>query len=331
MERETLQQTKKFFSRLGGIYFCGTLITFAIQFVVFKILHNVVPQMMKNHDFVMLASSLAMYLLAMPMLAFMIQRMPREVLPKHKMSVGKWITAFFMCYTLVYVTNLVGIFTTGILGLLKGEAVRNPIQDIAAGLSPLNTFFLMVVCAPIVEEYMFRKLLIDRTARYGEKTAMLLSGLMFALFHGNLNQFVYAFALGVFFGFIYVKTGKLIYTIALHAAVNFMGSIPLILLLNTEILNEINNLEGNTTEMMNLFVQHSSELLLFLLYSIGVFVIVIVGIVFWALHFKKIKCAPGTVTIPKGQRFKTVILNVGMILYSLFWCVQIVRQILETQ
>lgn len=329
MERETLQQTKKFFSRFGGIYFCGTLITFAIQFVLFWILQNTVPQWMKNHDFVMFASSMSMYLLAMPLLAFMIRRIPGEVLPKHKMSIGKWVVAFFMCYTLVYVANLAGVFTTGILGILKGEAVSNPIQDIAMGLSPFTAFFLMVVCAPIVEEYMFRKLLIDRTVQYGEKTAIVLSGLMFALFHGNLNQFVYAFVLGMFFGFIYVKTGKLIYTITLHAAVNFMGSIPALLLLNTGVFNELSSLDGNTTEMMNLLVNHSSELLLFLLYTIGIFVMLIVGIVFWALHFKKLKCAPGTITIPKGRRFQTVILNAGMILYSVFWCVQIIRQILE--
>ena len=45
---------------------------------------------------------------------------------------------------------------------------------------------------------------------------MLFSGLMFGLFHGNLNQFVYAFVLGLCFGFIYVKTGNIRYTIGLH-------------------------------------------------------------------------------------------------------------------
>ena len=39
-----------------------------------------------------------------------------------------------------------------------------------------------------------------------------------------MNQFSYAFLIGLFLGFIYVKTGKLGYTIGLHMAINFIGS-----------------------------------------------------------------------------------------------------------
>ena len=55
------------------------------------------------------------------------------------------------------------------------------------------TFLYMVICAPILEEYIFRKLIVDRTVKYGQGVAVVLSGLMFGLFHGNLNQFAYAF------------------------------------------------------------------------------------------------------------------------------------------
>ena len=50
-------------------------------------------------------------------------------------------------------------------------------------------------------------------------------------------------------------------------------------------------------------------------------------IIFWAINFKKFKCAPGEITIPKGKRFSTIILNVGMILYCLFWIIQIILQL----
>ena len=53
----------------------------------------------------------------------------------------------------------------------------------------------------------------------------MVSGLMFGLFHGNLNQFVYAFVLGLFLAFLYVKTGNLKITIALHMMINFVGGI----------------------------------------------------------------------------------------------------------
>ena len=177
---------------------------------------------MVNPNISLIISSLSMYLIAMPLLVIIVRTIPGMVIHKKKMTAGQWIIAFFMCYALMYVTNVIGTFTTAIFGTLKGDLVDNPIQDILTGLSPLTAFFLMVICAPNRRRICFsEKLIIDRTVQYGQATAILLSGLMFALFHGNFNQFVYAFTLGVFWGFIYVKTGRLIYTVALHMTVNF--------------------------------------------------------------------------------------------------------------
>ena len=83
----------------------------------------------------------------------------------------------------------------------------------------------MVICAPIMEEFVFRKLIVDRTVRYGQGAAVIMSGLMFGLFHGNLNQFVYACSLGMFLAFLYVKTGNIKITIALHMMINFVGGV----------------------------------------------------------------------------------------------------------
>ena len=174
----------------------------------------------------------------------------------------------------------------------------------------------------------FPKLIIDRTVQYGQATAILLSGLMFALFHGNFNQFVYAFTLGVFWGFIYVKTGRLIYTVALHMTVNFLGSIPGLLLMKSTFFNQLSLLaENNPSAIVGLVMQHPVQFLLICFYMLLLFGLVITGIIFWAINFKKFKCAPGEITIPKGKRFSTIILNVGMILYCLFWIIQIILQL----
>lgn len=215
---------------------------------------------MVNPNISLIISSLSMYLIAMPLLVIIVRTIPGMVIHKKKMTAGQWIIAFFMCYALMYVTNVIGTFTTAIFGTLKGDLVDNPIQDILTGLSPLTAFFLMVICAPIVEEYVFRKLIIDRTVQYGQATAILLSGLMFALFHGNFNQFVYAFTLGVFWGFIYVKTGRLIYTVALHMTVNFLGSIPGLLLMKSTFFNQLSLLaENNPSAIVGLVMQRSGS------------------------------------------------------------------------
>lgn len=328
-DRRTAETPGKHFSRIGFAYVLGMAVVYAVQYLTGWTVRSFFPQILTDYDAALIISSLSMYLLAMPFLVLFVRRIPGMAPSKHKMRVGKWFAAFFMSYAAMYLSNLIGLMITQGIGLVKGDPVGNPLGEVVTEISPLTAVVLMVICAPVVEEYIFRKLLVDRTVRYGEGTAVVLSGLMFGLFHGNLNQFVYAVILGMFFAFIYVKTGKLIYTIALHAAINFMGSIPGILMMKSEAFTAFTNLSGDMDELMNLFAVYAQEITIYILYMIFIMVLVIVGVICWALSFKKMKCAPGETVILKGQWFKTVVLNVGMILYGLFWIWQIVSQMLE--
>ena len=48
---------------------------------------------------------------------------------------------------------------------------------------------------------------------------------MFGLFHLNLFQFFYAFGLGLMFGYVYMRTSQLRYSIVMHMIINFNGSV----------------------------------------------------------------------------------------------------------
>ena len=52
------------------------------------------------------------------------------------------------------------------------------------------------IIGPLCEELVFRGLLAGRLARYGQKPGAFISALLFGLYHANLEQFFYAFALG---------------------------------------------------------------------------------------------------------------------------------------
>ena len=66
--------------------------------------------------------------------------------------------------------------------------------------------------------------MIDRTIRHGEFISCAMSGIMFGLWHGNFQQFFYAFFVGVLFAFVYIRTGNIIYTMILHASMNLVTS-----------------------------------------------------------------------------------------------------------
>ena len=83
------------------------------------------------------------------------------------------------------------------------------------------SFFLLVVEAPLVEELVFRGLILrGLLARQGVRRAIVLQAILFAALHLNPWQFVPAFFIGLFLGWLFLKTGSLGACILFHAAWN---------------------------------------------------------------------------------------------------------------
>ncbi len=322
-QEDMIRSARKQFSRIGLMFFLGGIIINFVQTIASAAVEAINPNLMNSTAGSLLITMIPMYVIAIPLMGFLISRIPAQKIAPKKMSAGKWLIAFLICYGGMYASNMIGLFLTQMIGILKGSPVTNVMSEIVMDSNIPVNFFLMVICAPIAEELLFRRLLVDRMVKYGEATAVLFSGLMFALFHGNLNQFVYAFTLGVFFAFIYVKTGNIRYTIYLHMLINFLGSIPGVLLLNwlgEDFLNALND----PALLMPYVIEHLGGMLVYCLYAFAMVAIAICGIVLFFVNLKKIHFLPGEVTIPKGKRFSTTVLNVGMVLYFISWIAVIV-------
>lgn len=324
MNYEILKTYKKHFSLLGLMYFLGALIIIGVQVAVSMLVLAFAPSLLDNPNLSLLVSMLPTYAIAFPLTSLLIHQIPGVQMKKHNMKPTQLLGAFAISYALMYLSNLAGQFFTNIIGIIKGSPVDDAIADLVSELNPLTAFFVMVLLAPALEEWIFRKLLVDRTIRYGEGTAIFLSGLMFGLFHGNLNQFVYTFLIGAFWAFIYVKTGRLRYTIYLHMALNFMGSVGSLFFLGA-----ISTLEGGSSAMngFHFLLGMLIPLAIVIPYLIVVFGLVISGIVLLVTNWKRFRLIPAELFIPKEKRFSVIFLNAGMILYVLFQIIQIVLQL----
>ena len=88
----------------------------------------------------------------------------------------------------------------------------------------LSSFLLMVITAPILEELIFRGIMLDGLLKnYSPVKSILISSLLFGLVHLNPWQFVAGLFLGAFIGWIYYKTKSLSFAIIIHATVNSTG------------------------------------------------------------------------------------------------------------
>lgn len=107
------------------------------------------------------------------------------------------------------------------------EASQNPqavFEVLGEGQSPLILLAVVVVSvvlAPLVEEILFRGLLLAALSRWlGPGVAVLGSSFVFALIHMHLRSFVALFVLGMAFALAYLYTRSLRVPIVMHALFN---------------------------------------------------------------------------------------------------------------
>lgn len=330
---EEVKKARKHFSKLGLMFFLGTLIIFGVQNLTGYLVDLIKPEWLRNPNINLTLGMVSMYLVGIPILIALVHLVPAEHVQQRHMKGGHFAVAVMMSYTLMIVSNVVGIVITLVISLLKGALVNNELAEMAESVSTPLLFVFTVLCAPFIEEFVFRKLIVDRTIRYGQGVAVIVSGLMFGLFHGNLNQFAYATTLGMFLAFLYSKTGKLKVTIGIHMIVNFIGTIASGLVTNGIDINELQEalLNDDYYSLMAFYSRNFFPMILMGIYALCVFGIVIAGLVLFiiALAKRRFTFAPGRVSIPKGKRFLTVFVNVGMLLFCIFWIIQIVIQLLS--
>lgn len=136
---------------------------------------------------------------------------------KRKLTFGQFLTVLFIALGLwafgVYIGNIPNFFLSGTPSFFDFGPVVLPY------------FAYAMIGAPILEELVFRKFILDRIHVYGEVTAAFASALIFGLIHQNSGQFFLAFFIGILFATVYMKTGKIIYTIIMHAIINTLGSV----------------------------------------------------------------------------------------------------------
>ncbi|MCC8137832.1 MAG: CPBP family intramembrane metalloprotease [Clostridiales bacterium] len=217
----------------------------------------------------------------------------------------------------MYAGNILGNLVAAALSALTSTSAEAAITTYALADSLVLKILFMVILAPLIEEYVFRRQLIDRMSCYGEKLAVVTSALMFGLFHGNFTQFFYAFALGLLFGYIYLKTGKLRYSAGLHMGINFLGSIVPSALLNMLDLSALENLENLETLSFEAIEPLLMQLALYGGYVIVLVVSAIVGLVLLCRSWRRVSFAQAELELPKGAKFRTAYGNAGMIVFVL--------------
>ena len=163
-------------------------------------------------------------------LFIVLRKIPAVRIEKRKMKTGQLFLLIMMMYGLTQVGSMMGLPVDTILNIPSSlnTSSEDALQVLQNNIIISSDTFVRIICIGILpavfEELLFRKFLIARTIRYGEFISCAMSGIMFGLWHGNFQQFFFAFFVGVLFAFVYIRTGNIIYTMILHASMNLVTS-----------------------------------------------------------------------------------------------------------
>ena len=237
-------------------------------------------------------SDAATYLVGLPVFLLLIHGIPKAPKPRRKRVTGKQFGGLLLVsYAALYCGNLVGMVITTIIGALRGEPVVNPLEAVITDTNPWITILFAVIIAPVMEEIVFRGILLRRLTPFGEPIAILTSALVFGLFHANIVQFPYAFLIGAVFAYTAIRTGSLVWTMLIHAFLNFVGSV------------------------LSLFVMESENIAATALFGLFILAMVVGGIVIFAKHRHTLHFEPGRLPLTEGQKRELLWKNSGMIAF----------------
>lgn len=327
----TLDDEKRARSRFSRFSFAlfiymllASVIMLAAQLIIEFTMGERAEQILGSEWFLWVANVVSMYVIAFPVLYLIIFKMRKTVRSRAKLSFKEFIKLLCISSALMYIGNMVANTLSSIIELFKGSPVPDHTSELIENSSIWAITAVAVIIGPIVEELIFRKLLMDRLGVYGDRIAIVFSAITFALFHGNIYQLFYAGLLGLLLGYVYSRTGNILYPIAIHMVINFFGSvIPMLLMDKINRFNElyeafISGAEYNEQEFFSTYAIVG-------IYSFLTLAVVVAGVVIFIKNYKRIfvsdRCE---VLIPKAKRLPIIAGNAGMIIFTVFMLINMI-------
>lgn len=293
MELKTRVDDKKVFAKIGLATFICMIVVNVIQVIYYSVINLINPSLLQQPWINYVAIAISFYLIGFPIFYVMVKKLPDgEKRESKSLSVGKIILLFFMSYAILYVVNFLTTLLMMLIASIKGGEIINPIANVVGASNWIWSLIFVGILSPIVEEMLFRGIMLNKIRMYGDKVAIVTTAVLFGLFHANFSQFFYAVGLGVIFAYVTLKTGTIKYSIILHIAINIVGSV-----------------------IMPAIVGDGSNIALIGVAGFILIAITIIGIVLLIINRKNIHLSEGEIKLEKGRVTKTIYLNVGMILY----------------
>lgn len=277
------------------------ILVFLIAANVFKypllFFSGIAPEnsILKDNGFLNLIIYIFMYLIIIPLIALIFQKVKgNKVGIKLSSLYTKPKKSAFWCFKWIIITMgfaYIASIISNIFFMIIEYMTETTLNEASFnfGDSVIGTVVLIiapVIFAPIFEELLFRGVVLKNSEPMGQWFAIIISGIIFGLWHENYPQFLFAAVLGCFSAFMVIKTRSIIPSMIAHFSINTISTVVQLFFKNYNIdIEEIANMSNY--ELLN------SVNLPFLLFAalieIILFGLIITAIVFFIIELVKHK------------------------------------------
>lgn len=321
MQRDTQRPSDKLktarhcFSILG----CAVLLLLAGQLAVSLLVDKCMPLFFPAGGYPtwlpLLIAYLAFFGIVFPLAALLLRRLPAAAPEKGSIRARHFFAFLPILFLCSFVGSQLSQWLVALLadafGLQTGSALGTLLLT-----HPLVMVFILLVAAPLCEEWFFRKLLLDRACIYGEKLAIFVSALLFAFYHTSIYQFFYAFFVGLIFGYLYLRTGRLWVTALMHAVFNLLCIILPYVMLRFGIFAAF--MEAETVdEQIAVILANPVGAAVACVYGFICLGLLIGGCLLLGKYRKKVFFKPAACPLPPDTEGAAAFVNVGMLLCSI--------------
>ncbi len=273
----------------------------------------------------------ALIAIAVGLGALVLIKMPKQAPEKQEISIKSFLVMVCICCTIASVGSFIGTMWESFWSLPFGGVGEDELTAILTGMDPLQMFICTGLLAPIIEEFFFRKLLIDRMYKYGETITIFVTALLFGLFHQNFGQFFYTFGVGLVLGYLYCRTGSYLHVTALHMVFNcLLGVIPTLVSLEILPLAEAteNMAFDDLSALLAILGEYATPLIIFAVYMMIRSVLELLGLIFAIVKFKKLSLKKREPALSTADQLYAAFANPGMITACAVLCVMLMTSLI---
>ena len=130
---------------------------------------------------------------AYPIIALLLCRIPKFKGKLQPLSLAAFLLCLIAAMGTGNVFNLLGNLVNAFFSAFNGRTIEemNPAAEMMMDMTPSMVIYACFL-GPFMEELLFRGMILKRARRFGDRTAVAFTAVLFGLMHGNLLQFFYA-------------------------------------------------------------------------------------------------------------------------------------------